>query len=245
MSLTGKRAVVVGGSRGIGAAIVRRLSGEGARVIFTYNASGERAEALVSSLRESQFIPCAIHADSADSEDLSEAIHAAARQMEGLDILVNNAGILIRGSITDFEIADFNRSVDVNVRGFFVAVKAAVQYMKGGGRIVAIGSTAADRIGFGGASVYCMTKAALATLVKGVSLDLSPRNITVNTVQPGPTASDMTPADGQRVGFLENLIPLKRLGQDHEIAAAVAFLCQAESSFITGATITVDGGYAV
>jgi 3-oxoacyl-[acyl-carrier protein] reductase len=134
--------------------------------------------------------------------------------------------------------------VAVNVRGAFVAAQAAARHMVAGGRIVVIGSTAANRIGYPGASVYCMTKGAIATLAKGMAIDLASRGITVNTVQPGPTGSDMTPADGPRVDFLKGLIPVGRLGKDDEIAGLVSYVVSAEAAFITGATLTIDGGYA-
>jgi 3-oxoacyl-[acyl-carrier protein] reductase len=243
-SLVGKVALIMGGSRGIGAAIVRRLAKEGASTAFTYSASPEKAAAVKVSVEASGGDALAIKADSADVEAVRKAVELTVDTFGKLDILINSAGILVRGTIGAFSVDAFDRMVAVNVRGAFVAAQAAASHMTAGGRIVVIGSTAADRIGFPGGSVYCMTKSALATLAKGMAIDLAPRGITVNTVQPGPTESDMTPADGPRIDALKSLIPVGRLGRDDEIAGLVAYVASPEAAFITGATLTIDGGYA-
>jgi 3-oxoacyl-[acyl-carrier protein] reductase len=243
-SLAGKVALITGGSRGIGAAIVRRLAKEGATIAFTYSSSPEKAESLQATIETAGGRALAIKADSADVEAVRKAVELAVESFGQLDILVNSAGILLRGTIDVFTVEDFDHMVAVNVRGAFVAAQAAASHMVAGGRIVVIGSTAADRIGYPGASVYCMTKSAIATLAKGMAMDLASRGITVNTVQPGPTASDMTPADGPRVDFLKKLIPVGRLGKDDEIAGLVSYVVSEEAGFITGATLTIDGGYA-
>ena len=244
-SFAGKVALVTGGSRGIGAAIVRRLARDGAMVAFTYSKSPEKANEVCALVERAGGTAVAIEADSADPKAVSNAVDETARRFGGLDILVNSAGILVRGTIEEFSVDDFDRMVAINIRAAFVAAQSASRHMQQGGRIIVIGSAAADRIGFPGGSVYCMTKGALAIMIKGIAIDLSARGITVNTVQPGPTATDMTPADGPRVDSLKKLIPLGRLGQDDEIASFVAYIAGTDSSFITGATLTIDGGYAV
>jgi 3-oxoacyl-[acyl-carrier protein] reductase len=243
-SLVGKVALVTGGSRGIGAAIVRRLAKEGASAAFTYSASPEKAADVEAFVKAAGGHALAIKADSADVEAVRKAVELTVEKFGKLDILINSAGILVRGTIDAFSVDDFDRMVAVNVRGAFVAAQAAASHMAAGGRIVVIGSTAADRIGFPGGAVYCMTKSALATLAKGMAIDLASRGITVNTVQPGPTESDMTPADGPRIDFQKGLIPVGRLGKDDEIAGLVAYVASPEAAFITGATLTIDGGYA-
>jgi len=160
----------------------------------------------------------------------------------GLDILVNNAGILIRGVVDDYSLDDFDRMVAVNVRAVFVAVKAAVPYLKNGGRIITTGSVVADRSAFAGASVYSMTKAAVAALTRGLARDLGPRAITVNVIQPGPTETDMN-ANPAVNDTLRTLMAIGRMGKDVEIASLVAYLASPPASFITGSAITIDGGY--
>ncbi|TNC14396.1 3-oxoacyl-ACP reductase FabG [Methylobacterium terricola] len=239
-SLTGKVALVTGGSRGIGAAIVRRLSREGATVAFTYSASTDRAEALAADLASSGASVAALKADSADPVAVREAVQATVERFGRLDILVNNAGILVPGAIEDIELADFDRQVAVNIRAVFVAAREAARHMREGGRIISVGSVGAERSGFPGTTVYSMTKAAVASLTRGLARDLGPRGITVNTIQPGPVASEMSA--GMET-MLIPLIALGRMGQDTEIAALAAFLSGPEAGFITGAALTADGGY--
>jgi 3-oxoacyl-[acyl-carrier protein] reductase len=190
-ALAGKSALVTGGSRGIGAAIVRRLASDGAAVAFTYSASAQHAKTLVAEVKASGGVALAVRADSADAGALERAIDQTVETFGGLDILVNNAGIFIRGVVDDYPLDDFDRMVAVNVRAVFVAVKAAVPHLKNGGRIITTGSVVADRSAFAGAAVYSMTKAAVAALTRGLARDLGPRAITVNVIQPGPTESDM------------------------------------------------------
>ncbi len=223
-SLSGKVALVAGGSRGIGAAIVRRLSADGAVVAFTYVNSDAKAAELVQSLVDAGGRALAIKADSADPEAVRQAVEKTAGQFGGLDILVNNAGILIPGMVDDVSVANFDRMVAVNVRAVFFAIQAAVRHMSQGGRVVIIGSVVADRTGFPGSSIYSMTKAAIAGLTRGLARDLGPRGITVNNVQPGPTATDMTPANAPVADKVRSLIALGRLGEDREIAGLVAYL---------------------
>jgi 3-oxoacyl-[acyl-carrier protein] reductase len=241
-SLSGKSALVTGGSRGIGAATVRRLATDGAAVAFTYAASDEKAAALVAEIEADGGEPLAIKADSADPAAVQRAVAETVSRFRRLDILVNNAGILLRGSVDAFSLADFDRMLAVNVRAVFVAVQTAVAHMSEGGRIITIGSVAADRSGFPGASVYSMTKAAVAALTRGMARDLGSRGITVNTVQPGPTETDMNSDENMRA-MLRPMLALGRLGKDSEIASIIAYLAGLEAGFVTGAAFTIDGGY--
>jgi 3-oxoacyl-[acyl-carrier protein] reductase len=241
--LSGKVALVTGGSRGIGAGIVRRLAKEGAAVAFTYAASHEKAAQLVQVVEAAEGNALAIQADSADATAVQGAIEQTVKAFGRLDVFVNNAGILLRGTIDQFSLEDLDRMLAVNVRSVFVGIQAAARHMTEGGRIVTVGSVVAQRTAFPGASVYGMTKSAVAGLVRGVAIDLALRGITVNNIQPGPTATDMNPADGPHVDIIRNLLPLKRFGTDDEVASLVAYLAGPEAGFITGASLTIDGGY--
>jgi len=241
-SLSGKVALVTGGSRGIGAAIVRRLSHDGAAVAFTYSASEDRANALAAEIKAAGGKALPIKADSADTEAVKQAVAMTAKTYGGLDILVNNAGILKRGMVDEFSLADFDQMVAVNVRAVFVATQEAVRHMGEGGRVITIGSIVADRTGFPGASVYSMTKGAVAAMTRGLARDLGPRGITVNTIQPGPVETDMTGDENIRA-MVRPLIALGRMGQDTEIASLAAYLASPESGFVTGSALTIDGGY--
>src|SRR5471032_634893 len=236
-------ALVAGGSRGIGAAIVRRLARDGAAVAFTYSASPRQARELVAQIEAGGGKALAIQADSADAAAIGQAVAAAVQAYGRIDILVNNAGILKLAPIDSYPLADFDRMVAVNVRAVFVAVQAALPHMARGARIVTIGSIVAERVGFPTSSVYAMTKAAVATLVRGMAIDLAPRGITVNNVQPGPTETDMNPADNPHSEAIMALLPLKRLGQPGDIAGMVAYLVGPEAGFVTGASLSIDGGY--
>jgi 3-oxoacyl-[acyl-carrier protein] reductase len=238
-SFTGKVALVTGGSKGIGAGIVRRFAADGASVAFTYSNSEEKALQLVSEIESAGGRALSLKADSASAEELRAAVAQTAEAFGTLDIFVSNAGILTRGTIDTYALEDFDRMVSINVRAAFVGIQAAAQEMKDGGRIILIGSNTAIRTAFPGASVYSMTKAALTGLVRGAAIDLAPRAITVNNVQPGPTATDMTSAHPELV----RLIPLKRMGDVAEVASFVSYLASEEASFITGASLTIDGGY--
>jgi 3-oxoacyl-[acyl-carrier protein] reductase len=237
---TGKVAFVTGGSRGIGAAIVRRLARDGASVAFTYSSSEEKALELARDLESAGGKALALKADSASATGLRAAVARTTQALGPLDIFVSNAGILTMGTIDRYSLEDFDRMVAINIRAAFVGIQAAVQEMKNGGRIVLIGSNTAIRTAYPGGSVYSMTKAALTGLVRGAAIDLAPRAITVNNVQPGPTATDMTSA---HVELVKTLIPLKRMGDVSEIASFVAYLASEEAAFITGASLTIDGGY--
>jgi 3-oxoacyl-[acyl-carrier protein] reductase len=182
----------------------------------------------------------AIKADSADPEAVKDAVRQTVARFDRLDILVVNAGLLMRGTVDEFSLEDFDRMLATNVRGVFVAIQASVPHLADGGRIVTIGSNTAVRTAFPGASVYSMTKGAIASMVRGVAIDLASRAITVNNVQPGPTATDMTASHAEMV---KPLIPLGRMGEPEEIAGLVAYLASAKAGFITGSSLTIDGGY--
>ena len=240
--LSGKTALITGGSRGIGAAIVRRFTQDGVSVAFTYTSSDKTSRELADDVRADGGMALPIKADSGDPEALNAAVAQTVRRFGRIDILVNNAGLLTLGVVDEYSISDFDRMVAVNVRGVFVAIQAAVPKMTAGGRIITIGSVTADRAGFPGASVYAMTKGALAALTRGLARDLGPRGITVNVVQPGPTETDMNATEERRV-MVRPLMALGRMGKDVEIASLVAYLAGPEASFITGSAITIDGGY--
>jgi len=242
--LAGKVALVTGGSRGIGAAIARRLAHDGAAVAITYAGSQGKAEQVVNAIKSTGGKALAIHADSADAKALKNAIAETVKTLGRLDILVNNAGIAVIAHLEEFKLEDFDRSVAINVRAHFVAAQEAARHMSDGGRIINIGSVNADRMPFAGAAVYGMTKAAVAGLTRGLARDLGPRGITVNTVQPGPVATDMNPEDGEFAETLKGFMALKRYAKGDEIAGMVAYLASPEAGFVTGACLTIDGGFA-
>ena len=241
-ALSGKVALVTGGSRGIGAAIVRRLKADGASVAFTYAASEDRAKALAADLETAGGRVLPIKADSADTEAVKQAVARTIASFARVDILVNNAGILVRGMVDDYDLTAFDRMIAINVRAIFVAVQAALPHMREGGRIITTGSVTADRAGFPGSSVYAMTKGAVAALTRGLARDLGPRGITVNAIQPGPTETDMNAGEEVR-DMVRPLLAIGRMGKDVEVASLVAYLAGPESSFVTGAALTIDGGY--
>ena len=239
-ALKGKVALVFGGARGIGEAIVRRLARDGASVALTYVTSPEKAAETVRAAEAEGVQALAIRADSQDADAVKGAVEQTLDRFGRLDIVVVNAGILMHGTIEAFSLADFDKMVAVNVRGVFAALHFAAPRMEDGGRIITIGSNTAIRTGFPGASIYSMTKAAVAVLVRGVAIDLAPRRITVNNVQPGPTITDMTAGV---IDLVKPLIPLGRLAEPAEIGGLVAYLASDEAGFVTGASLTIDGGY--
>ncbi|MDM5072284.1 MULTISPECIES: 3-oxoacyl-ACP reductase family protein [Aeromonas] len=242
--LSGQVAFVQGGSRGIGAAIVKRLARDGAAVAFTYVSSARKAEEIVATITAAGGKALAIRADSADAASLQHAIHQTVTTFGRLDILVNNAGVLVWGNIEELTLDDLDRTLAVNIRSVFVACQEAAHHMGKGGRIINIGSTNADRIPMAGGSVYAMSKSALVGLTKGMARDLGPRGITVNNVQPGPVDTDMNPADGESAEQLKGMMALARYGKDEEIASFVAYLAGPEAGYITGASLTIDGGFS-
>ncbi|TFI18742.1 SDR family NAD(P)-dependent oxidoreductase, partial [Herbaspirillum sp. 3C11] len=196
IQLDSKVAFITGGSRGIGAATARRLARDGAIVAIGYQASNVAAEALVAEIEAAGGTAIAIQVDVTDAAAVTGAIDSVARRFGRLDILVNSAGVLIFAPIEQFTLADFDKTVAVNVRGVFVAIQAAAAHMKKGGRIINLGSTVAHRMPLAGGAIYSMSKSALTGLVKGLARDLGPKGITVNNVAPGPIDTDMNPVDG-------------------------------------------------
>jgi 3-oxoacyl-[acyl-carrier protein] reductase len=228
-ALSGKVALVTGGSRGIGAAIVRRLKADGASVAFTYAASEDQAKALAADLETAGGRVLAIKADSADTEAVKQAVARTIASFTRVDILVNNAGIMVRGMVDEYDLTAFDRMIAINVRAVFVAVQAALPHTRDGGRIITTGSVTGDRAGFPGASVYAMTKGAVAALTRGLARDLGPRGITVNAIQPGPTETDMNAGPEVRA-MVRPLLAIGRMGKDVEVASLVAYLAGPESS---------------
>jgi NAD(P)-dependent dehydrogenase (short-subunit alcohol dehydrogenase family) len=245
-NLTGKVAFVTGGSRGIGAAIVRRLAADGADVAFTYvsASSADAAQALAKELSVDGRRARAIQADSEDVLAVRQAVEAAITELGPVDVLVNNAGIFVAGLIGDTSLDDYERTMDINVRAPFVAIRTAQASMPDGGRIINIGSCLATRAGRAGVALYSASKSALIGLTQGLARDLGTRGITVNVVHPGPINTDMNPADGERAGELVAVLSLPHYGETRDIAGMVAFLAGPEGRYITGASLAVDGGYA-
>jgi 3-oxoacyl-[acyl-carrier protein] reductase len=243
--LAGRRALVTGGSRGIGAGIVRRLAADGAAVAFTYRESKGTANDLEQEIVGSGGMALAVQADSEDSNALRAAISEAVEEFGGLEVLVNNAGTSHMAPIEEFPLAEYDRVLAVNVRAIFVAIQAALPHLSSGGRVINIGSVMADRIPVSGISVYSLSKAAVAGMTRGLARELGPRGITVNTIQPGPVETDMNPDSGEFADAMRSLTAVGHYGQPHDIADAVAFLARDEARFVTGTAWNVDGGYAL
>ncbi len=241
--LAGKIAVVTGSSRSIGAAIAKRLAADGATVVITFNASPEKAEAVVNDIQQAGGKALAIQADAGNPDAVRSAIIQVAQSFGKIDILVNNAGISVLGAPEDINFADFQRILAVNVTGVFVATQEALRHMGQGGRIIHIGSSMVQYAAFPTASAYTLTKGAVAGFTRGLVRDLGPKGITVNTVHPGPTDSDMNPADGPVADFVRPGIAVGRYGTGADIASAVAYLASPAAAFVTGAELLVDGGF--
>ncbi|KUI05282.1 oxidoreductase [Mycolicibacterium acapulense] len=244
--LAGRRALVTGGSRGIGAEIVRRLAFHGAEVAFTYSASATDAEKLVAQVAERGGRAVAIQADAADPAQVAAAVDQTVADLGGLDVLVNNAGVAHLASIDDFPAEQFDRLVATNIGGMFWAARTAVKYLGEDARIINIGSINADRVPGPGLSVYAMTKGAVSSFTRGLARELGPRGITVNNVQPGPIDTDANPDNsGDFPESLKKVTAQGRYGHVGDVAAIVSFLAGPESGFVTGANWNVDGGFTV
>jgi 3-oxoacyl-[acyl-carrier protein] reductase len=242
--LTGKAALVTGGSRGIGAAIAKHLARGGADVAITYSSSPEKADAVVDEIKSSGRHAIAIKADSADPAAVTAAVNRTAVELGRLDILVNNAGIYTPGAFEDTSLADMDRMWAVNVRAPIIASQAALKHMSEGGRIINIGSCLAERVPGPGLTLYAMSKAAIVGVTKGLARDLGPRGITVNNIEPGPIDTDMNPASGEGADQQRSMLATGRYGTPDDIAAMVAFLAADTGRNITGASYLIDGGFA-
>jgi 3-oxoacyl-[acyl-carrier protein] reductase len=242
MTLAGKRALVTGASRGIGAAIAKALAAEGADVAITYEKSADSAAEIVNAIKALGRKAVAIRADSADAAAVEASVGRTVAELGGLDILVNNAGILRLGELKDIPLADIDALLNVNVRGPIVASKAALAHLGKGGRIISIGSYFADRVPAPLLGVYAASKSALTAFTKALARELGPKEITVNLVQPGSIDTDMNPAHGPFGDTLRQFMALGRYGKTDDIANAVAFLASEKAQYITGSTLTIDGG---
>jgi NAD(P)-dependent dehydrogenase (short-subunit alcohol dehydrogenase family) len=242
MSLQGKAALVTGGSRGIGAAIARKLAQDGADVALTYASAANKAQAVVADIEATGRRGLAIAADSNDAAAIEAAVEKAVAAFGRLDILVNNAGIFRAGTVEELSLEDFDVTIAVNLRAAFVASKAAAARMDEGGRIITIGSNLAERVPQAGISAYTASKAALVGLTKGLARDLGPRGITANIVHPGSTDTDMNPASGPHAEAQRGLMAIPRFAEPGDVAGVVAWLASPQSRSVTGTAFTIDGG---
>ncbi|SAL53709.1 short-chain dehydrogenase/reductase SDR [Caballeronia cordobensis] len=242
MMLEGKRALVTGASRGIGASIAKALAAAGADVAITYEKSSEQAAAVAKAIEAEGRRGIAIQADSADAAAIHASVQKTVEALGGLDILVNNAGILRMGNVQDISIEDIDATLNVNVRAPILAAKAAIPHLKANGRIISIGSYFADRVPASLLGVYSASKSALVALTQGLARELGAHGITANLVQPGSIDTDMNPVEGPFAATLKALTATGEYGKGDDIAQAVVFLASANASYITGATLTVDGG---
>lgn len=243
MEFSGKVALVTGGTRGIGAAIVRRLAREGANIAFTYAKSDRAAEELSHELRANGIRVLAIKADSRDLAEVRAAVKKVGEELGRLDILVNSAGVFPAGPVETATLEEINDTLAIHAGAVFVASQAALPYMGSGGRIISIGSCFAQRVPYPGVTLYAMSKSALIGFTKGLAREVGGRGITVNIVDPGSTDTDMNPADGPTVDAELELMAIKRYAGPEEIAAAVGYLAGSESGFITGTSLAIDGGF--
>ncbi len=240
--LEGKIALVTGGSRGIGAAIAKRLASDGANVAVTYSKDANSASAVVKAIEAGGRKAVAIQADAADAKAVTAAVEKAVATLGRLDVLVNNAGTAIPKAFEETTLEEMDRLIDINIRGTFVTTQVALKHMNDGGRIIMIGSCVGERMMTPGLVPYSATKGAVKMFTQGLSREVGSRGITVNNVEPGPIDTDLNPASGEWAAPQKAMTSLNRYGTVDEVAALVAFVAGPESSYITGANLTVDGG---
>lgn len=242
--MSGKAVLVTGGSRGMGAATAVRFAQEGADVAFTYVQGEERAREVAARVEAAGGKALALRADAGSAGDAAGAVEWAADALGRLDVLVNNVGAGVLGPLESLTLADVDRVLAVNVRAAFLASQAAAARMERGGRIVTIGSCMTQRVPGPGGTLYATSKAALVGLTKALARELGGRGITANIVHPGPTDTDMNPADGPYAEPQAQMTALGRFGTAEEVAAMVAFLAGPDAAYVTGAEFSVDGGHA-
>jgi 3-oxoacyl-[acyl-carrier protein] reductase len=240
--LEGKIALITGGSRGIGAAIAKRLAADGANVAITYTKGAGAAASVVKEIESAGGKAIAIQADSTDAAAVVAAVEKAAAKFGRIDILVNNAGTAIPKKFEETTLDELDFMIDLNIRGTFVATQAALKHMKSGGRIIMIGSCVGERMMTPGLVPYSATKGAVKMFTQGLSREVGTRGITVNNIQPGPIDTDLNRASGEWAAPQRAATALDRYGRVEEVAALVAFVAGPEASYITGANLTVDGG---
>jgi 3-oxoacyl-[acyl-carrier protein] reductase len=241
-TLKGKVAMVTGGSRGIGAAIAKRLAGEGASVAITYAKDASSAAVVVKAIEDGGGKAIAIQADALDPEAIRGSVDKVVAALGKLDVLVNNAGTAIPKAFVDTTLDEMDHVINLNIRGMFVTTQAALKHMNDNGRIIMIGSCVGERNLTPGLAAYAATKGAVKMFAQSLSREVGDRGITVNNVQPGPIDTDLNPAAGEWATPQKAVTALKRYGTVAEVAALVAFIAGPDSGYITGANLTVDGG---
>jgi 3-oxoacyl-[acyl-carrier protein] reductase len=240
--LESKTALVTGASRGIGAAIAKRLAADGAKVAITYARGADAAAAVVKAIECAGGKAIAIQADATDPKAVQAAVDKVVGTFGKLDVLVNNAGTAIPKKFEETSLEEFDQVINLNVRSVFITTQAALQQMNNGGRIISIGSCVGERMMTPGLVPYSATKGAIRMFTQGLAREVGDRGITVNNVQPGPIDTDLNPASGDWATPQKAVTALNRYGKVEEVAALVAFVASDESSYITGANLTVDGG---